>query len=299
MTKEHFSRLALSSLYDIIHSLGQQHTMSFVSDNLAIIREWPNGIANSLASKPFMMNEVRIIITRKGKADVKINMQEQHIEAGTLLLVGRYVVTELLNTSDDYQVFALSLSDEMLHFALGSGVSQAFDGHLQKCLLPLTESEIEFLDALHHLLYKALKENRTSSSAIVQFVSTFVMHISYLWEKSQQSQIEGKKSEQHIFSAFIRLVNRYATTQHTLDFYANRLCVTPRYMSSIVNHVSGKTAKQWIDEAIVNAVKVQLRYTDKQVAEIAYDMNFPNPSFFCKYFKRLMGMTPLEYRERG
>ena len=68
-------------------------------------------------------------------------------------------------------------------------------------------------------------------------------------------------------------------------------------MSTIVSNVSGKTAKYWIDEAIVNAIKVQLRYTDKQVSEIAYDMNFPNPSFFCKYFKRLTGMTPIDYRD--
>lgn len=63
-----------------------------------------------------------------------------------------------------------------------------------------------------------------------------------------------------------------------------------------MRYVSGKSAKHWIDEATINAIKVQLRYTDKQVAEIAYDMNFPNASFFCKYFKRLTGMTPMDYR---
>ena len=68
-------------------------------------------------------------------------------------------------------------------------------------------------------------------------------------------------------------------------------------MSTVVRNVSGKTAKYWLDEAIINAIKVQLRYTDKQASKKAYDMDFPNPSFFRKYFKRLTGMTPQEYRE--
>ena len=68
-------------------------------------------------------------------------------------------------------------------------------------------------------------------------------------------------------------------------------------MSTVVRNVSGKTAKYWLDEAIINAIKVQLRDTDKQASEIAYDMDFPNPSLFCKYFKRLTGMTPMDYRE--
>ena len=68
-------------------------------------------------------------------------------------------------------------------------------------------------------------------------------------------------------------------------------------MSTVVRRVSGKTAKNWIDEALVNAIKVQLSYSGKQVSEIAYEMHFPNPSFFGKYFKRVTGMTPVEYRD--
>lgn len=131
---------------------------------------------------------------------------------------------------------------------------------------------------------------------VLQLVGAMMTHISYLWEKSEAMQENTKSREQQLFTRFIRLVAQYATERHGLDFYASHLCVTPRYMSTIVRYVSGKSAKHWIDEATVNAIKVQLRYTDKQVAEIAYDMNFPNSSFFCKYFKRLTGMTPMDYR---
>ena len=82
-----------------------------------------------------------------------------------------------------------------------------------------------------------------------------------------------------------------------IDFYAQRLFLSPRYMSTLVKQVSGKAAKQWIDDAIITRIKVELRHTNKSAAQIADEMNFPNPSFFCKYFKRMTGLTTQDYRE--
>ena len=67
-------------------------------------------------------------------------------------------------------------------------------------------------------------------------------------------------------------------------------------MSTLIKKVSGKPAKQWIDEAIIARIKVALRHSDKQMTQISDEMNFANTSFFTKYFKRLTGMTPLQFR---
>jgi len=63
-----------------------------------------------------------------------------------------------------------------------------------------------------------------------------------------------------------------------------------------VRQASGITAKEWIDRAIVTRIKVELRHTDKPVAQISDEMGFPNPSFFSKYFKRLTGITPAAFK---
>ena len=68
-------------------------------------------------------------------------------------------------------------------------------------------------------------------------------------------------------------------------------------MSTIIKQVSGKSAKQWIDDALVTRIKIDLKHTDKTVARICDDMNFPNPSFLTKFFKRMTGMTPREFRQ--
>ena len=85
---------------------------------------------------------------------------------------------------------------------------------------------------------------------------------------------------------------------HTLSFYADRLCITHRYLSRVIQQVSGTYAKEWIDRAIVPEAKVILKHSNLSVAAIAEELHFANPSFFNKYFKRLTGMTPNGYREK-
>lgn len=296
MIKDNLRRLTLSSLRELAGTFDDERIRSYVTSNLAMARLWSNELARHFLSQPFMMDEIRILVLQRGYVNVSVNMVSHRVEPGTMVFVGRYVVTELTDVSDDIQAFVLSMSDELLRLAVGNVMPKAFDGHLQNFILPLTPSEIEYLDGMHLIIYNSLKHQASSSQVVLQLVGAMMTHISYLWEKSEVMQENTKSREQQLFTGFIRLVGQYAAERHGLDFYASHLCVTPRYMSTIVRNVSGKSAKHWIDEATINAIKVQLRYTDKQVVEIAYDMNFPNASFFCKYFKRLTGMTPMDYR---
>lgn len=296
MTKDNLKRLTLSSLNELAGKFDEERIRAYVSHNLATARIWSNELASHFLSQPFMMDEIRVLVLQKGYVDVRINMIEHRVDAGSVVFVGRYVVTEITEVGDDIQAFVLSMSDELLRLASWNVMPKAFDGRLQNFVLPLTSQEMDYLDKLHLIIYNSLKEQASSSQVVLQLVGAIMTHISYLWEKSEITQETAKSREQQLFTEFIRLVGQYAAERHGLDFYASHLCVTPRYMSTIVSNVSGRSAKHWIDEAMVNAIKVQLRYSDKQVAEIAYDMNFPNPSFFCKYFRRLTGMTPMDYR---
>lgn len=99
-----------------------------------------------------------------------------------------------------------------------------------------------------------------------------------------------------LFDTFIRLVNSHGKHERKLSFYADKMCITPRYLGISVKQASGITAKEWIDRAVMTHAKVMLKYSNKLVAEIAYELNFPSVSFFCKYFKLATGLTPQEYR---
>ena len=81
-----------------------------------------------------------------------------------------------------------------------------------------------------------------------------------------------------------------------MRYYAERLCLTPKYLSKVIKQVSGRSAPEWIDAFVVLEAKNMLRYSDMAIKEIVYTLHFPNQSVFYKFFKSHTGQTPSEYR---
>lgn len=102
--------------------------------------------------------------------------------------------------------------------------------------------------------------------------------------------------KEEIVKRFQALVSLHCISERSTAFYADRLCVTPKHLASTVKEVSGLTPTQTISRAVTADAKSKLKSTDMSVAEIADSLNFPNPSFFCKYFRRHTGFSPRSYR---
>lgn len=115
----------------------------------------------------------------------------------------------------------------------------------------------------------------------------------------QKSKVEGAKifrNKDDIIVQFIYLINKYCTKEHSVIFYARELCVESKYLSRILKAVNGKTANQWIDEALVTHAQMMLKEPDMPIQHIADHLNFSDQSSFGKFFKKHCGMSPLNYR---
>lgn len=110
---------------------------------------------------------------------------------------------------------------------------------------------------------------------------------------------QKRTRQEEVFNRFLELVNKYAVRERSIAFYADRLYLTPRYLSTLVRQASGRTVMDWVNEAVVQEAKLRLCHTDKLVYQIADELNFPNASFFCKYFRRMTGMTPNDFRQEN
>src|SRR5690606_21364564 len=102
--------------------------------------------------------------------------------------------------------------------------------------------------------------------------------------------------ETNILSRFKTLLAEHFIEERQVSFYADKMHLTPKYFSTIIKKVSGKTAGAWINEMLLLESKVLLQNKDKSIAQIAYDLNFSDPSHFGKFFKKHIGISPLEYR---
>jgi AraC-like DNA-binding protein len=94
------------------------------------------------------------------------------------------------------------------------------------------------------------------------------------------------------------LLNQHFKYERSIEFYASKLCVTPKYMTTLIKKTSGKSAMEWINEYVVMEAKHLLKYSDMSIQEISDYLNFSNQSFFAQYFKRFSDYSPSNYRTR-
>ena len=99
-----------------------------------------------------------------------------------------------------------------------------------------------------------------------------------------------------IFDQFIALVTEYHNSERGMKFYADKLCLTPKYLSKLIKQASGRSAPEWIDSFVILEAKNMLKYSDIPIKAIVFQLHFPNQSVFYKFFKAHTGLTPSEYR---
>ena len=111
-----------------------------------------------------------------------------------------------------------------------------------------------------------------------------------------ESNYVHQSRNEYLFARFMELVSTYLSVERSISFYASKLCISPKYLTSVVKQVSGKTPTTLIREKVMDEIKYKLCCTQSTIKEIAYGLNFPNLSFFGKYFKAETGVSPSVYR---
>lgn len=270
----------------------------FINSELAIVHGDPTIFRLVMQQKPpFTIDDHRMGFIVGGEIRVNINLVERHLSAGTLAFLGPGTIISPVSISPDLEIYGFGLSANFpLPFAPGQ-MPQAFNGQVRDFQVSVGEADLKTARAVIDLLWHVVHQPDYNRQTVSSLVATQMYHYDGLYRR-HEALIEASRSrEQTIFDRFIYLVNQNAAREHQLSFYADRMCLTERYLGTVVRQASGTTAKTWLDRATCERIKIELKHTDKSVARIAEEMNFPNPSFFSKYFKRLTGLTPLEYRE--
>jgi AraC-like DNA-binding protein len=120
---------------------------------------------------------------------------------------------------------------------------------------------------------------------------------------SNSNSIEFKSADtgnaMRVFKLFLKELSKDDGRHRSVSYYADLVCYSPKYLSHVVKSVSGRTAMSFINEHTIKQIKYQLLYSDKSIKEIAEEFNFPNLSFFGKYVKRNVGVSPIQFRTQS
>lgn len=248
-----------------------------------------------MASSPFLVEDYRMGMIVRGQLRGIINLQEHTIREGTIVFITPGTIVEPLEVSDDFLLEGMGLPADLFLMAHGGRLPELFNGQVKDGRRIVTFEERTVIDRMLRLLHDLMGEADISKEVIYSMVSTVTHYYNQLF--GDRTSVSSPSHSNEIFNRFLRLVNLHGSREHQLAFYAEKLCITSRYLGTVVLATSGVGAKEWIDRAIISTAKVLLRHSDKQTSEIADELNFPNVSFFCKYFKRLTGFTPQQYRK--
>ncbi len=164
-------------------------------------------------------------------------------------------------------------------------------------VISVTPGELEAQQMLFELLRRRvgadLPYNEEAIDSLVESIFYDTLGL-YTLHFNRRTFTPTRREE--LMLKFSELLEQYFRTERSVRFYATRLCVTPKHLSAVVKEASGMTAGDWIDSKVILEAKMMLRNSDRTVQEISIDLNFPNQSFFGKYFKHHTGYSPREWR---
>ena len=143
-------------------------------------------------------------------------------------------------------------------------------------------------------------KGRPYSKAVVAALIRAVLLELYVNISARQSEQPDPyyRRKDSLFQTFMKKLTSMEVKPRSVTWYAEELCVTPKYLTSVCRESCGRTAFDVINEAVLTDVRYQLKYSQKSIKEIADYLDFPNISFFGKFVRRHVGGSPKEYRRR-
>ena len=238
-----------------------------------------------------------------GGVKFKLDMEEYEVETGGNIITftpGQIISVESFTSDFDADVMILSsqFMESLLVYLKGT-IPMRF-GMMRQVVFKNNEQEKQMQKVFVKAVQHALKQ--TDNPFRLQMVQHVMMAIFYASDKPQSMSTKSdviRTNADLLTKQFLELVKENFRKERQLKFYADELCITPRYLSRVVKECSGSSAADWIERYVVLEARALLKSTNMNIQQISDSLNFPSQTFFGKYFKRRVGMSPKEYRRVG
>ena len=247
------------------------------------------------------LNFILMAMCKKGKAQYSIDTRQQVVKPGDLMFVSERHVIDNYEASPDFECLCIMLTTEYYHGFVQDvkNVSSLLLFSMNNPVVPLTSKEIQvFTNYFETIRKKMADTNHHYRSPLVKalLLAMFYDMSNVIYRVERMTNRKQTRAEA-IFANFIHLLEQNFRTQRRVSWYADQLCITPKYLSEIIKKISLRTPNDWIDSYVILEARVLLKNTTKSIKEITDELNFPNQSFLGKYFKEHVGVSPSEYRK--
>lgn len=264
-----------------------------VGDDLAIIAH--DAKSHKISHEPIKIEKAMITVCTSGRCSVKINLAEYEVESPMLvtLLPGQFI--EMGDESANFCAYSIITSKRFIDMINIPGWQQKYVTMYNNPILPLNSDSLMALRIFFSILYRAA--SNTNNPFRLQVIENLIRVFYYGGVSEEHRQMTGATNKNSVVERFLELVHEHYREERMISYYADRMCLTPKYLSKIVKDNTGRPASEWIENYIILEARAMLQNSDMTIQQIAQSLNFPNQSFFGKYFKRATGMSPKQYRQ--
>mgnify|MGYP000459293745 FL=1 len=275
------------------------------------LEEWQEG--------PQVLTYGAILICRKGKARLQVNYKDWQLYEGAVITLFPNDVVELKvegdckspetengdckspQTANSFQVEMLKYNPSLLREA-SLQLEQTVYSSLRedRCRLdtPVVTNIINGMFALLKVYFDQSECTCISQLVLCQLKAFFIGFHEYLQRNPQYRPDEVKSYRvRELFNRFMMLLEKDYKISRDVNYYAEQMNISSKYLTNIVNQVTGHTPKTIIDQYVILQLKMHLKRTTQSIKEMAWEFHFADVSFFCRYFKKHTGLTPQQIRE--
>ena len=249
---------------------------------------------------PYRLTEGRIVLLLKGEGIMHVRLQTFHVKAPAVVILSPGVIAQIEDISKAEQVRFLVFQNDFICEPKPSDLLQKYLNGMLNVFLPLKEEEALCVEQYYQTIWQTLQTKGWQREVIRHLVLGLFHYLSCLLQEQMLYEEKHQSRQEQVFNQFIQLVNQYASQERNVSFYADKLCITSRYLNEIIAlYVNGRTPKQLIDEQLTAEIKVLLDDPHLSVTEIAQHFNFPDQSYLSRFFKKNTGMSPKEFRSQA
>ena len=242
-----------------------------------------------------------LLFCRKGSAQVTVNQYHGLVKRNTMVLVLPGSMLMLTECTEDFRMAFCAFSRDLFAEA-GFRLEPSFFRALREN--PISYPPPRIVEGATIWFQMAAytyrdRKNVFRNTIIRNRLQNVLMEIYDKVQRfaGQQPQMPETTTRQtELFHRFVALVHEQSSQQREVSFYADKLCISTRYLSTIVRNIAHSSAKEFIDRSVLLEIKMLLQSTDLSVQEIAYRLHFPDQSYLGRYFKKHTGESPTEYR---
>lgn len=256
------------------------------------------GNIKRLFKTPSKVPGYMFLLCFQGTCSITVHLTQYTMKKGTLLILLPDLYFQILEQSDDCKFIFAGFATELVRSSSLFSKSIEYTPFIFE--KPVLQLDKKAFDLMYSYLRIIIKAKNISNNIVTQEQAalTFTQLILGLGNliKNGKSVNQQYNRNQEIVKELVRTVVMNYHTERNVSFYADKMHLSPQHLSTTIKKITGKTLTDIISSFIINDAKAKLKSTEMTIQEIAYSLNFPDISFFGKYFKRYTGMSPKQYR---